>query len=123
MKSLLPLRLLGLAALALGMTVSLNAQQAGSQQDPQQPGSQDPSGQQTMSEPQPDQQQSQTFVGKIMKSKGGIMLKDSATNSTYKLDNAAAAKPYAGKTVKVTGTLDPATNTIHVANIEEPPAS
>ena len=124
MKSLLSLRLLGLAALALGMTISLNAQQAGSQQDPsQQPGAQEPSGQQTMTAPQPDQQQSQTFVGKITKSKGGMMLKDSATNSSYKLDDAAQAKPYAGKTVKVTGTLDPATNTIHVANIEAAPTS
>ena len=76
-----------------------------------------------MSAPQSDQQQSQTFVGKITKSKGGVTLKDSATNSSYKLDNATQAKQYAGKTVKVTGTLDPATNTIHVANIEAAPTS
>lgn len=30
------------------------------------------------------------------------------------------AKPFVGKNVKVTGTLDTATNTIHVATIEPP---
>jgi len=64
------------------------------------------------------QAQPQTFTGKIVKSKGGLALKDEASNTTYKLDNEDQAKQYAGKSVKVTGTMDPATNTIHVANIE-----
>ena len=123
MRSLLQLKFLMPAALVLGLAISLNAQQAGSQQDQAQPGAQDPSGQQTAAAPQPDQPQSQTFVGKLMKSKGGLVLQDSATNSSYKLDNADEAKRYAGRMVKVTGTLDPATNTIHVASIQGAPTS
>ena len=80
-----------------------------------QPGQSPSSGQ---SSAQSAQAQPQTFSGKIVKSKGGLALKDEASNTTYKLDNEDQAKQYAGKSVKVTGTMDPATNTIHVANIE-----
>ena len=73
---------------------------------------------QSQSSAQSAQAQPQTFTGKIVKSKGGLALKDEASNTTYKLDNEDQAKQYAGKSVKVTGTMDPATNTIHVANIE-----
>jgi len=73
---------------------------------------------QSQSSAQSAQPQPQTFTGKIVKSKGGLALKDEASNTTYKLDNEDQAKQYAGKSVKVTGTMDTATNTIHVANIE-----
>jgi len=74
---------------------------------------------QSPSSAQSAQAQPQTFSGKIVKSKGGgLALKDEATNTTYKLDNEDQAKQYTGKSVKVTGTVEPATNTIHVANIE-----
>lgn len=66
----------------------------------------------------PAQEQPQTFAGKIVKSKGDWVLKDQATGTMYKLDNEDQAKQYAGKNVKVTGTVDTATNTIHIANIE-----
>jgi len=59
------------------------------------------------------------FVGKIAKSKGDLVLKDDA-GTMYKLDNSDQAKSWVGKTVKVTGTLDDATKTIHVTNIEAP---
>ena len=45
------------------------------------------------------------------------MLKVSETTS-YKLDNQEEVQQYEGKRVKVTGTLDPAINLIHVDQIE-----
>jgi hypothetical protein len=100
-----------LATIVLGLgllTISLYAQE--------QPGAQP--GQSPASAQSAQGQQSQTFAGKIVKAKDGLVLKDEATNTTYKLDNEDQAKQYVGKSVKVTGTVDPATNTIHVANIE-----
>lgn len=61
---------------------------------------------------------SQTFTGKIAKAGGKYVLKDSATSSTYTLDDQDRAKQYEGKTVKVTGKLDASSNTIRVAAIE-----
>ncbi len=76
-------------------------------------------------EPQ-GQEQSKTFMGKIAKdSNGELVLKEGYpsekpdSKATYKLDDQEKAKQYVGKSVKVTGTLDSATNTIHVASIEE----
>jgi lipopolysaccharide export system protein LptA len=106
-----PLKLVTIV-LVIGLaTIPLYAQE----QSGAQPGQSPSSGQ---SSAQSAQAQPQTFSGKIVKSKGGLALKDEATNTTYKLDNEDQAKQYAGKSVKVTGTMDPATNTIHVANIE-----
>lgn len=116
MKSLTLLKLLGVLALLVSLAgIPLYGQQAG-----QQPGSQEPAAQ---SQPQmgheSTQGQAQTFMGKISKSKGDLVLKDDAGTS-YKLDNADQAKQWVGKSVKVTGTLDATTNTIHVTNIEAP---
>jgi hypothetical protein len=104
-------RLLGLATLLVGLAcIPLYGQQ--------QPGSQDPAAQSqpSMSEQSTESQTAQIFVGKIAKSKGDLVLKDDAGTS-YKLDNTDQAKAFVGKTVKVTGTLDGSTNTIHVTNI------
>jgi Protein of unknown function (DUF5818) len=131
MKSLGLFRLLGSVALLIGLA---NLPLFG--QDQQQPNPQDPTAQsQTQSQPsQPVQPQtsmtpqstpsqpSQLFVGKIAKSKGDVVLKADAGVS-YRLDNTDQAMQYVGKTVHVTGTLDTATNTIHVTNIEPPPTS
>ncbi len=121
MKSLTLLRLLGLVALLVSLAGIPLYAQAG-----QQPGSQDPAAQSqpaqpqtSMSEQSNQSQQAQTFMGKIDKSKGDLVLKDDA-GTTYKLDNADQAKEFIGKKVKVTGTLDAASNTIHVASIEPP---
>jgi hypothetical protein len=116
MKSVTLLRLLGVLALLISLAgIPLYAQQAG-----QQPGSQEPAqSQSSMGQQQSTQGQSQTFMGKISKSKGDLVLKDDAGTS-YKLDNADQAKQWVGKSVKVTGTLDATTNTIHVTNIEAP---
>ncbi|HUK89041.1 MAG TPA: DUF5818 domain-containing protein [Blastocatellia bacterium] len=65
-----------------------------------------------------DQQQAQTFNGKIAKSKDGYVLKDEANKVSYKLDDQDKAKQFEGKDVKVTGTLDASSNTIHVSDIQ-----
>lgn len=113
MKSLTLVRLLGLAVLLVGLAgIPLYAQA-------QHPASQDPASQSqtSMSQQSTQGQTTQIFVGKIAKSKGDLVLKDDAGTS-YKLDNSDQAKQFVGKNVKVTGTLDGSTNTIHVTNIE-----
>ena len=60
----------------------------------------------------------QTFMGKIAKSGGKYVLKDSAHKMTYALDDQEKAKDFEGKSVKVTGMLDAQSNTIRVAVIE-----
>jgi uncharacterized protein DUF5818 len=115
MKALTLLRLLGLLALLVSLAgIPLYAQQGQQPQDPSAAQSQPSMGQQSA-----QGQTSQIFVGKIAKSKGDLVLRDDAGTS-YKLDNADQAKQFVGKSVKVTGTLDATTNTIHVTNIEAP---
>lgn len=111
MKSNSLVRLLGLVTLLVSLAgISLYGQE-------QQPASQDPAAQSQPSMSQQSSQTTQIFVGKIAKAKGNLVLKDDAGTS-YKLDNTDQAKPFVGKSVKVTGTLDASTNTIHVTNIE-----
>lgn len=74
---------------------------------------------------QPEQQaapQSQTFAGTIMKLQNGkyaLVTGKTAQGqlSGHFLDDQDDAKKYEGKKVKVTGTLDMASNTIHVTKI------
>lgn len=63
-------------------------------------------------------EEAKTFSGKVVKENGQLMLKDPVTKVSYRFDDAAKAKQYAGKQVKVTGKLDLNTNTIHVESIE-----
>src|SRR5579863_8742433 len=51
-------------------------------------------------------QSAQTFTGKIAKSGGKLVLKDTASNAEYQLDDQQKAASFEGKQVKVTGTLD-----------------
>lgn len=53
-----------------------------------------------------------------VKSGATFVLYDQGQKKTYKLDNQTEPRSYAGQNVKVEGTLDPATETIHVAKIE-----
>ena len=68
------------------------------------------------------QQGPQEFSGKIMQLKSGQMaLITGKTDKGYSghfLDDQNDAKKFVGKDVKVTGTLDTGTNTIHVTNIK-----
>jgi Protein of unknown function (DUF5818) len=63
--------------------------------------------------------QSKTFSGTIMKNGDTFVLNDAGTKTSYVLDDAQKASRYEGKKVKVTGTVDVATNTIHVETIQE----
>ena len=65
------------------------------------------------------QPEAKTFTGTILKSGDDFVLSETATKSRYTLDNAEKASPYEGKTVKVTGTFDVASNLIHVETIQE----
>ena len=59
----------------------------------------------------------QTFTGTIGKEADSFTLKVSDTSS-YKLDNQRQVQQYVGQRVRVTGTLDPASNLIHVERVE-----
>lgn len=65
------------------------------------------------------QQPSQEFQGTIEKHETKYVLEDKASGATYQLDNQDKAKQFADRDVKVTGTLDPSTNTIEVSEIQE----
>ncbi len=59
----------------------------------------------------------QSFTGTISKEADSFTLKVSDTSS-YKLDNQQQVQQYVGQRVRVTGTLDPASNLIHVERVE-----
>jgi hypothetical protein len=59
----------------------------------------------------------QTFSGTIVKDAGTYVLKVSR-DSSYRLDDQDKAKQYEGKQVRIAGTLDANTNSIHVTSIE-----
>lgn len=128
-KSKFPLvfALLAFAAVLILLQPALMAQQeptqdpAAAQQDP----SQNPAA--TQQDPAatpmatPQASEFQQFSGKIAKSGSKFVLKDTATRTTYMLDDQDRAKQFDGQSVKVTGKLDVETHTIRISSIE--PAS
>jgi hypothetical protein len=66
----------------------------------------------------PNAQPTQTFTGKLVRSKGSFVLKSDSSNTACAVDNGAQVKAYLGKNEKIAGTLDPAANMIHVSDIE-----
>jgi len=62
----------------------------------------------------------QTLTGTIIKDGSRYVLKVSGT-STYQLDDQDKAKQFEGKQVKVNGSLDKATSTIHITDIQPVP--
>jgi hypothetical protein len=62
-------------------------------------------------------QVAQTFTGTVSKEADSFVLKVS-DSSSYKLDNQQQVQEYQGQRVRVTGTLDPSINLIHVDRIE-----
>lgn len=104
-----------MAAALCSFTPGLPAQSQATPQENQPP--------QTQQAPQSEQQQSKTFAGKIMKlQNGNYALITGQTPqgqaAGHFLDNQEEAKKYEGKQVTVTGTLEMASNTIHVTKIE-----
>ena len=55
---------------------------------------------------------------KCAASAGSFVLYDGATRIAYKLDDQQKARDFAGKRVRITGTADITTKTIHVQRIE-----
>jgi Protein of unknown function (DUF5818) len=62
--------------------------------------------------------EAETFMGTILKSGQNFVLSDSATQTKYTLDDTRKARPFEGRMVKVSGTLDVASNLIHVQAIQ-----
>ena len=98
-----------LAAALFAFTPGLAAQSGGNAQQ---------QGQQ-----QQTQQESKSFTGKIVKLQSGQYALVTGQSPEGKLaghflDDQDNAKKYEGKQVTVTGTLDEASNTIHVTNIQ-----
>lgn len=69
--------------------------------------------------PQNTQAQSKTFTGTIVKKGDNFLLRDAASKTSYMLDDAQKVSQFEGKKVKVTGTVDTASNMLHVETIEE----
>ena len=69
---------------------------------------------------QEDQEKTQVFVGKVIKTKNGqyALLTDEQGGRGSYLDDQDKAKSFEGKTVKVTGVLETAKNLIHVKDIQ-----
>lgn len=65
------------------------------------------------------QQSARSFEGKIAKSGDKLVLQDSASGTSYQLDDQDKAKQFEGKSVKVMGTVDSASNTLHVIDIND----
>src|SRR5215469_13405277 len=59
----------------------------------------------------------QTVTGKIAKSDDGKYVLVASTGTMYQLDDQRTAKKFAGKMVKVSGTVDTSSNSIHVTAI------
>ena len=93
-----------------GLTITLLAAQTSA------PKSQDTTAQQPVNN-QTQPQNAQNFEGKITKSGDKLVLKDNASQVAYQLDDQDRAKQFEGKAVKVTATMDPNTNTLHIVDI------
>jgi hypothetical protein len=125
------------ATMALAMAlcgVGVAQQDQSAQPSAQQPTSDTQSGQQPSSDQQGAQQpsspsqdssssmpptQGSSFTGTVVKAGGKYVLKTSDMN--YQLDDQKKAKQFVGQQVKVSGTLDSSTSTIHISDIS--PAS
>jgi uncharacterized protein YdeI (BOF family) len=68
---------------------------------------------------QQSKQSTKIFSGTIVKTGDQFVLSDAANKLSYLLDDAEKASQFEGKKVKVTGTVDVASNTIHVESIQE----
>ena len=120
-RNLFDLSVLGamVLALALAWGSPFAGTRAAFAQDQAQPQQQQPQPNQAQpQQPQPDQSQakSATFTGIVVKNGDQFALRDSS-GSVYTLDDSQRAKPFEGKTVKVTGQLDEQAKVIHVESI------
>jgi hypothetical protein len=63
------------------------------------------------------QQSSQTFQGKIARADEQLVFWDPSSQTAYQVDDQSKVAPYEGKNVKLTGTVDTKTNTLHVVDV------
>ncbi len=105
------------AVVAVGLASIPALSQTQPSQDPSQPQSQSQPSQASPSSSD-SMPQSQAFTGTIVKGNDGFMLQDDTNKTSYKLDDTKQAKKFSGKSVRVTGTLDSTSNTIHVTNVQ-----
>lgn len=102
-----------MAASLCAFTPGLTAQADGAAQQPSQP---------SQAQPSQAQPQKQTYAGIIEKLQNGKFALVTGKNaqgqlSGHFLDDQPDVQKYEGKKVRVTGTLDMASNTIHVSKI------
>jgi hypothetical protein len=102
----------GGSSVGTGVGSAFAQDQAQPQQQPQQPDQAQP-----QQKPDEGQAKSSTFTGTVVKNGEQYVLRDSS-GQVFGLDDSAKAKPFEGKTVKVTGQLDEQAKVIHVENIE-----
>jgi hypothetical protein len=71
-------------------------------------------------QPQQGQADSKTYVGQVIQAQNGqyALLTDKSSGRGYFLDNQEKAKKFSGQNVKVTGTVDTQTKTLHIAEIQ-----
>jgi uncharacterized protein YdeI (BOF family) len=123
---------LAILTLFCGLAISASAQNAPPAQQPdaqqsQPANNQQPDAQQPPSKPDQtappangssanSQSSAQTFTGTVVKAKSGdkYMFQEDATGKIYDIDHQDQVQKFDGKKVKVHGTLDPDTKTIHV---------
>src|SRR5579872_3876825 len=107
MKRLLSIvTILGLTGLGLSLSATAQNQPAQSQTSAGQ------------AQQQPvDTQSARAFEGKITEAGDKLVLQESSTQQAYQLDDQDKAKRFEGKKVKITATMDPNTNTLHVVDI------
>jgi hypothetical protein len=100
--------------------------QLAAQQQPQEPGNQPSSQQQQPPADQPGSQPQQTdasrqsaenFQGKIARADNQLVFQEAKSQTTFQIDDQARVAPYEGKSVKLTATVDPKTNSLHVVDV------
>jgi hypothetical protein len=108
-----------LSVFAITFGLCLVGQRASAQQTPNAPPT--AASQEQPAPPQADQNagtEAKQFTGKIVKSGDKLVLTDSASKTTYQLDDQQKARSFVNKNVKVTGVLDGTSDVIRVSTIE-----
>ena len=109
---------LTLTCIVLALVPSSAAQQTNRQQNQSRNQQQNPHRDELENSQQDlEQKDVTTFRGKISQKYSIFYLEISTTHNSYKLDDSRKARLFLGKTVRVTGTLDEANNTIRVKEI------
>jgi glucose/arabinose dehydrogenase len=66
-------------------------------------------------------QNMRSFSGRVVRENGKVVLKDPVTKDIYEIDDTSRVKSFMGKQVKITGRLEPHSNTIRVQSVAPMP--